>query len=89
MRVISFEGADGRPSIGVMVDDDAFVDVCQVDPKIARSLRTVLEDPDGLAHMRPGDTVEVEISGLGVLRNHVIADMPVQYRPSLQSAPLP
>jgi 2-keto-4-pentenoate hydratase/2-oxohepta-3-ene-1,7-dioic acid hydratase in catechol pathway len=28
----------------------------------------------GLVHMRPGDLVEVEIDGLGVLRNPVIAD---------------
>ena len=28
----------------------------------------------GLVHMRPGDCVEVEIDGLGVLRNQVIAD---------------
>jgi 2-keto-4-pentenoate hydratase/2-oxohepta-3-ene-1,7-dioic acid hydratase in catechol pathway len=28
----------------------------------------------GLVHMRPGDIVEVEIDGLGVLRNPVIAD---------------
>ena len=30
----------------------------------------------GLVHMRPGDVVEVEISGLGVLRNPVVADAP-------------
>ncbi|MGU7782116.1 fumarylacetoacetate hydrolase family protein [Burkholderia sp. PU8-34] len=28
----------------------------------------------GLVHMRPGDSVEVEIDGLGVLRNPVVAD---------------
>jgi 2-keto-4-pentenoate hydratase/2-oxohepta-3-ene-1,7-dioic acid hydratase in catechol pathway len=34
----------------------------------------------GLVHMRPGDTVEVEISGLGVLRNPVVADAVAAYR---------
>jgi 2-keto-4-pentenoate hydratase/2-oxohepta-3-ene-1,7-dioic acid hydratase in catechol pathway len=34
----------------------------------------------GLVHMRPGDVVEVEISGLGVLRNTVVADAPAHYR---------
>jgi 2-keto-4-pentenoate hydratase/2-oxohepta-3-ene-1,7-dioic acid hydratase in catechol pathway len=34
----------------------------------------------GLVHMRPGDVVDVEISGLGVLRNTVVADAPAHYR---------
>lgn len=34
----------------------------------------------GLVHMRPGDEVEVEIAGLGVLRNPVAADRPAEYR---------
>jgi 2-keto-4-pentenoate hydratase/2-oxohepta-3-ene-1,7-dioic acid hydratase in catechol pathway len=34
----------------------------------------------GRVHMRPGDVVEVEITGLGVLRNPVIADQPTAYR---------
>lgn len=34
----------------------------------------------GLVHMKPGDKVEVEVTGLGVLENEVIADLPVQYR---------
>jgi 2-keto-4-pentenoate hydratase/2-oxohepta-3-ene-1,7-dioic acid hydratase in catechol pathway len=34
----------------------------------------------GLVHMRPGDVVEVEVSGLGVLRNPVVADAPPHYR---------
>jgi 2-keto-4-pentenoate hydratase/2-oxohepta-3-ene-1,7-dioic acid hydratase in catechol pathway len=34
----------------------------------------------GLVHMRAGDVVEVEISGLGVLRNAVVADAPAHYR---------
>lgn len=34
----------------------------------------------GLVHMRPGDTVEIEISGLGVLRNPVVADAGAAYR---------
>jgi 2-keto-4-pentenoate hydratase/2-oxohepta-3-ene-1,7-dioic acid hydratase in catechol pathway len=36
----------------------------------------------GRVHMRPGDTVEVEITGLGVLRNPVVADLPAEYRPA-------
>jgi len=34
----------------------------------------------GLVHMRPGDIVEVEISGVGILRNPVVADLPSDYR---------
>jgi 2-keto-4-pentenoate hydratase/2-oxohepta-3-ene-1,7-dioic acid hydratase in catechol pathway len=34
----------------------------------------------GLVHMRPGDRVEVEIDGLGVLANPVTADAPRAYR---------
>jgi 2-keto-4-pentenoate hydratase/2-oxohepta-3-ene-1,7-dioic acid hydratase in catechol pathway len=34
----------------------------------------------GLVHMTPGDVVEVEISGLGALRNTIVADAPAQYR---------
>lgn len=34
----------------------------------------------GVVHMKPGDRVEVEISGLGILRNSVIGDEPVEYR---------
>jgi len=30
--------------------------------------------PSGIGPMQPGDVVEVEISGIGVLRNHVVAD---------------
>jgi 2-keto-4-pentenoate hydratase/2-oxohepta-3-ene-1,7-dioic acid hydratase in catechol pathway len=30
--------------------------------------------------MRPGDVVEVEIAGLGVLRNRIVADAPAEYR---------
>jgi 2-keto-4-pentenoate hydratase/2-oxohepta-3-ene-1,7-dioic acid hydratase in catechol pathway len=36
----------------------------------------------GVVHMRPGSTVEVEISGVGTLRNPVVADRPHQYRAS-------
>jgi 2-keto-4-pentenoate hydratase/2-oxohepta-3-ene-1,7-dioic acid hydratase in catechol pathway len=36
----------------------------------------------GLVHMKPADTVEVEITGLGVLRNPVAADASAGYRPS-------
>ena len=34
----------------------------------------------GVVHMVPGDTVEVEVTGLGILENRVMADEPVQYR---------
>ena len=43
----------------------------------------------GLVHMRPGDVVEVEISGLGVLRNAVVADAPAHYRISSAAERLP
>jgi 2-keto-4-pentenoate hydratase/2-oxohepta-3-ene-1,7-dioic acid hydratase in catechol pathway len=33
----------------------------------------------GAVHMRPGDTCEVEISGLGILRNPIIADAAAAY----------
>jgi 2-keto-4-pentenoate hydratase/2-oxohepta-3-ene-1,7-dioic acid hydratase in catechol pathway len=35
----------------------------------------------GRVHMRAGDEVEVEITGLGVLRNPIVADVPAVYRP--------
>jgi 2-keto-4-pentenoate hydratase/2-oxohepta-3-ene-1,7-dioic acid hydratase in catechol pathway len=34
----------------------------------------------GLVHMRPGSTVEVEITGIGTLRNPIVADRPHAYR---------
>jgi 2-keto-4-pentenoate hydratase/2-oxohepta-3-ene-1,7-dioic acid hydratase in catechol pathway len=34
----------------------------------------------GLVHMRPGSTVEVEIGGVGTLRNPIVADKPHAYR---------
>jgi len=36
----------------------------------------------GSVHMKPGDTIEVEITGLGVLSNPITADLPVVYRPA-------
>ena len=36
----------------------------------------------GKVHMQPGDTVEVEITGLGILRNGIVADLPARYRAS-------
>jgi len=43
----------------------------------------------GSVHMRPGDTVEVEITGLGVLRNPIVADLPATYRAAPASTPAP
>jgi 2-keto-4-pentenoate hydratase/2-oxohepta-3-ene-1,7-dioic acid hydratase in catechol pathway len=41
----------------------------------------VRENPiPGAVHMKPGDIVEVEITGLGVLRNPIVADLPNEYR---------
>jgi 2-keto-4-pentenoate hydratase/2-oxohepta-3-ene-1,7-dioic acid hydratase in catechol pathway len=37
----------------------------------------------GMVQMKPGDTCEVEISGLGTLRNPVVADAPAKYQTSL------
>jgi len=34
----------------------------------------------GVIHMKPGDTIEVEVTGLGILENQVIEDGPVEYR---------
>jgi 2-keto-4-pentenoate hydratase/2-oxohepta-3-ene-1,7-dioic acid hydratase in catechol pathway len=36
----------------------------------------------GRVHMQAGDVVEVEITGLGVLRNPIAADLPATYRPA-------
>jgi 2-keto-4-pentenoate hydratase/2-oxohepta-3-ene-1,7-dioic acid hydratase in catechol pathway len=41
----------------------------------------------GMVHMKPGDVVEVEISGLGVLKNTVVADLPRAYRPACVRSP--
>lgn len=37
----------------------------------------------GMVQMKPGDVCEVEISGLGTLRNPVVADAPATYQTSL------
>jgi 2-keto-4-pentenoate hydratase/2-oxohepta-3-ene-1,7-dioic acid hydratase in catechol pathway len=37
----------------------------------------------GMVQMKPGDTCEVEISGLGTLSNPVVADAPAQYQTRL------
>lgn len=34
----------------------------------------------GLVHMNAGDTVEVEIPGIGILSNPIVADLPAEYR---------
>ena len=39
----------------------------------------------GMVQMKPGDTCEVEISGLGTLRNPVAADTPAKYQTSLHT----
>jgi hypothetical protein len=36
-----------------------------------------------MVQMKPGDVCEVEISGLGILRNPVVADAPAKYATSL------
>jgi 2-keto-4-pentenoate hydratase/2-oxohepta-3-ene-1,7-dioic acid hydratase in catechol pathway len=36
----------------------------------------------GQVNMKPGDKVEVEVTGLGVLQNTIIADEKAAYRPS-------
>lgn len=35
----------------------------------------------GVVNMKPGDKVEVEITGLGILKNTIVADEPRAYRP--------
>ena len=32
--------------------------------------------PSGVGPMKPGDVVEIEVSGVGVLRNPVVAEAP-------------
>ena len=47
------------------------------------SLLPVIRDKiPGLVRMKPGDVVEVEVDDLGVLKNPIIADGPVAYRPA-------
>jgi 2-keto-4-pentenoate hydratase/2-oxohepta-3-ene-1,7-dioic acid hydratase in catechol pathway len=41
----------------------------------------------GMVQMKPGDVCEVEISGLGTLRNPVAADAPARYQTSLYRPP--
>jgi 2-keto-4-pentenoate hydratase/2-oxohepta-3-ene-1,7-dioic acid hydratase in catechol pathway len=51
---------------------------------VGNDLSTQVGEPGkrilGKVHMRPGDVVEVEITGLGVLRNGIVADLPSTYR---------
>lgn len=47
-----------------------------VDPSRQRGRHVI---PTARASMRPGDTVEVEIDGIGVLANLLVADAPVAY----------
>jgi len=52
------------------------------DPDYGKELKKVAGIPASGVQMKPGDTVEVEITGLGVLRNPVVADQKVEYRPA-------
>ena len=51
-----------------------------VDGRIDRQHGPILVP--GIVHLKPGDTVEVEVTGLGILKNHVVADEPAAYRPA-------
>ncbi len=52
MRIISYRN-DGAPGVGVMVDDDGFIDVAKAAPALPATLRGILEmDGDGLARLR-------------------------------------
>ncbi len=52
MRIISYR-KDGAPGIGVMVDDDGFVELATAAPDLPATLRGILEmDQDGLALVR-------------------------------------
>ena len=52
------------------------------DPDYGKELKKVAGIPASGVQMKPGDTLEVEITGLGVLRNPVVADQKVAYRPA-------
>jgi len=49
-----------------------------IDPSRQRTRHLTMS---GKSSMQPGDVVEVEISGIGTLRNPLVADAPVAYRP--------
>lgn len=51
------------------------------DPDYGQEPKKLGGVPISGVQMKPGDTVEVEITGLGVLQNPVIADQPAGYRP--------
>ena len=39
--------------------------------------------PSGIGPMKPGDTVEVEVEGIGVLSNPVVAEPPAGAKPAV------
>jgi 2-keto-4-pentenoate hydratase/2-oxohepta-3-ene-1,7-dioic acid hydratase in catechol pathway len=49
-----------------------------IDPARQRTRHLTMS---GKSSMQPGDVVEVEITGIGTLRNPLVADAPVVYRP--------
>ena len=52
MRVISYRH-DGRSGVGVMVDDEGFVELGKAAPGLPETLRAILEmEGDGLARVR-------------------------------------
>ena len=52
MRIISYR-KDGAPGVGVMVDDDGFVDIGKAAPDLPATLRGIFElEDDGLARVR-------------------------------------
>ena len=52
MRLISFENVNGVSSIGGMEGQDRFFDLCAIDPSLPRTMRALLEAPDGLDRAR-------------------------------------
>jgi 2-keto-4-pentenoate hydratase/2-oxohepta-3-ene-1,7-dioic acid hydratase in catechol pathway len=51
MRIISYKSG-GAAHVGVMTSDDRFIALDEVAPQLPRSLRAILEMPDGLARVR-------------------------------------
>lgn len=64
MRVISYRH-DGRPGVGVMVDDQGFVELGKAAPGLPDTLRAILEmEGDGLARVR--DATDGKPAGLAL-----------------------
>ena len=64
MRLISYERVDGSESIGVMVDAVNFVDVCDIDGGLPRTMRALLESPEGLKRAQRAATSTAKLNSI-------------------------